>query len=206
MIFFYLPIVCVQVNILQSRLFYTEKSATKMVVELWKLIFPRLILAPWNLEKKSVLLVDVHWLPNETQFSIAIDKTWNLSRRAIKLDNSSIIKDYIVEAIIYPACRIHSHLNFSLEVSVYLITSSDHEQTTNRRMMTYLFPENWTPVNHTLVCFSENRIEGFLHFDVGERKTKSEAERIFEFVFRLLALGSFLQKARGINVAFCQSL
>lgn len=64
---------------------------------------------------------------------------------------------------------------FCLKISINLISTTNEIKRTDRWMVTDLFCIDWTPINETLVSFSQNRVESFFYIEVENAVSKGKS-------------------------------
>ncbi len=72
--------------------------------------------------------------------------------------------------------------------------------------MTHLLCVDWAPVDHSLVCLAQDRVERLLDVEVHKRIAQSETYGQFHTLERVLSVGGLFKKVRAHRHRLTQPL
>lgn len=143
-------------------------------------------------------------LLDHRHLAVAVDQPRQLARRSAQLDDCIVgLELNVIVAVVGACSSVESELHFGLETGVDPIPSANHVQTADGWVMADLLPIDRTTVNYALVGFAEDGVEGFVHADVVEGETKSEADNELHPVDGVGLGGSFFKEGGSEQVTFC---
>jgi hypothetical protein len=136
--------------------------------------------------------------------AVTIYQSRQLTRWSAQLDDCVVgLELDVVVAVVGTCSSVKPELDFGLETGVYPVPSANHVQTADGWVVADLLPIDGTTVNYALVGFAEDGVEGFVHADVVEGETKSEADNELHPVDGVGLGGSFFKEGGSEQVTFC---
>ena len=154
--------------------------------------YSRIILET-HLRKQVILPIKIITLTLKIKFTIAISKTWKLSRRSLKANLLTVLENHMIPSHVNTIRWIQMNIDRRLQISINLITTTQKQNRWNRRMMTYLLSIKRTTSNKTLKCLTKNRIERLLHVEKQQRMSQPKNHSEFHSLLHILTTSSPLE-------------